>query len=57
MKTLNEFHKHELLDRIDCFNRMFEELIANHPAAQLVKTEIDNVALELSGLYQAAGRA
>ncbi|WP_136420405.1 hypothetical protein [Herbaspirillum sp. ST 5-3] len=52
---IDEFHKHELLDRIHCLNEMFDSLILNHPAAVLMQKELEKAAESLGKLYQKAG--
>jgi hypothetical protein len=52
---VDEFHKHELMDRIHCINMMFNELILTHPAAPSVKEKIDKAENALAELYSAAG--
>jgi hypothetical protein len=49
------FLKHELLDRIHCINVMFAQLVAEHPAAVLLRAEIDAIDAQLAELYQQAG--
>jgi hypothetical protein len=52
---IDEFHKHELLDRVHCINEMYQVLISDHPAADLIRAEIDAVGGMLADLYQKAG--
>lgn len=53
--AFDEFSKHELLDRVHTVNMMFDELVVDHPAAALLRKEIDEVAAHLAALYQQAG--
>lgn len=53
--TMDEYHKHELMDRIHCVNEMFQSLVVEHLAADLLRKEIDAAAKVLGDLYQAAG--
>jgi hypothetical protein len=55
-KRLDEFHKHELLDRSHCLCEMLDTLIANHPVAHLVADEVTKAADALNALYQSAGK-
>lgn len=55
-QPLDEFHIHELLDRAHCINEIFNILIAEHAAANLIQPEIINAQVALSVLYQAAGQ-
>ena len=52
---IDEFHRHELLDRIHCVGVMFDELVASHTAAELIKSDIAGVSEKLAALYQRAG--
>jgi hypothetical protein len=48
-------HKFELMDRVHCIQTTFEALISSHPAAALLKEQVEAVQDKLSELYQAAG--
>ena len=52
---ITEFHKYELLDRIHCVAHMFDELIYDHPAADLIRDKIVAASDTLHAAYQAAG--
>lgn len=55
METVTEWHKHELLDRAHTLELMFNELLAEHPAAALLPAEIEQASEALHRLYQRAG--
>lgn len=54
---IDEYLKHELIDRVFCVSTMFDQLITDHPAAALLRKEIDEVSLRLGTLYQEVGSA
>jgi hypothetical protein len=56
MEEITEWHKHEMLDRLHCLHHMFEELIAEHPAASLLPIELNMLSEALGAAYQAAGQ-
>lgn len=45
-------HLLELTDRSHCLNMMFENLVAEHPAAKLVAGDIEAVRVAINDLYQ-----
>lgn len=49
------FLKHELLDRLHSIVFLFDELVRDHPAAELLRKETDEVSRHLGQLYQRAG--
>lgn len=53
--SIDQFHKHELMDRAHCIQEMFHTLVADHPAAHLVVDHIQAASDAISALYQAAG--
>jgi hypothetical protein len=54
--AIDEFHRHELIDRLHCVRSMFHVLICDHPAATLIQPELDAIDSALSEAYQKAGR-
>lgn len=52
---INEWHRHEMLDRAHILVVMFDQLIVTHPAAELLADEIERAAEALHALYQRAG--
>lgn len=55
-EQLDKYHRHELCDRIHCITQMFEELVAQHPAAQLMHEQLSKVSDELNNAYQQAAQ-
>src|SRR3990172_4036812 len=54
-EAITEWHKHEMLDRISCVVLMFDSLVREHRACDLMASEIDNAGDVLASLYQRAG--
>ena len=50
---LDEFHKHELFDRVKCLIHAFHYQIAMHRASLLVPEEIENAREALENLQRA----
>jgi len=55
--TLDQFHWHEMLDRLHVVKCMFDDFILSHPCAdhKALKLPIEAVADSLYVLYQHAG--
>jgi hypothetical protein len=49
-------HKHEMMDRTNVLANIFQTMIVDHPAASLLKKEIDEIGEKLGGLYQRAAQ-
>lgn len=54
-EKLDEFHLHELVDRLHCIRMMYEDMIVNHPAAALIIDDVNKVGNKLTKLYLLAG--
>lgn len=57
---IDQFHKHELLDRVHCVSTMFDALVTEHPAAgadPAVRAAINEVSERIGTLYQQVGQA
>lgn len=54
-EEVDELHKHELLDRIHCASTAFDVLVRDHPAADIMRNEIDEVSNLIALLYQRVG--
>ena len=55
---IDEFHKHEALDRAHLFSDQFERHLASHPFIETtpqLKDKADQIANALGDLYQAIG--
>ncbi|MGZ8317519.1 MAG: hypothetical protein ACXWVD_00320 [Telluria sp.] len=58
--AIDDFHKHELLDRVHCVSTMFDALVREHPAADAdpaVRAAVDEVSERIGTLYQQVGEA
>jgi hypothetical protein len=55
MDNVDEFHKHELLDRIHCAMAAFADLVCQHQAAPLMSDELEEVIDAMGRAYQKAG--
>lgn len=55
-RPLDKFHYHEMIDRVHCVELMLNTMVAEHPAADVVRAELDAAFNALGALYQAAGR-
>lgn len=47
-------HYHEMMDRAHCVEDMFDMIVVDHRAAEVLTTEVDLAAEALADLYQAA---
>lgn len=57
-RELDEFHYHELTDRLHCLSEMWGSLIIDHPACPSVLGDKADAVQKLIGeCYQIAGRA
>ena len=52
---IDKYHLHELMDRLHCMDIMFSELICNHPAADLMRDEMNKLSEALADAYQRSG--
>lgn len=55
-REIDQFHVHELLDRLHVIRVMFNDFVSDHPAAVLVAEDVEHVCRKLSSLYQKVGR-
>lgn len=56
MSDITQGHKAEWLDRAWISFTMFNEIVADHPAAELLKEETEAVSKALWDYYQAVGK-
>lgn len=57
--TIDEFHRHEALDRAAIFGDQFESYVASHPVIARdsnLRSQADEIGRRLAELYQAVGR-
>lgn len=54
-REIDEFHMHELLDRVDITSSLFNNHVADHAAAILFADDIEEIARKLRKLYQKIG--
>jgi len=52
---IEKFQKHELMDRLDMLNTIFENTIAEHPIAHLMESRLDKLRKQINKAYQEAG--
>jgi hypothetical protein len=55
-QSIDEFHMHELIDRLHITLVMFEESVVNHPASVLVSGDVQAISSAIGQLYQKVGR-
>jgi len=59
LTSINDFHRHEALDRAAIFADQFESHVASHPVIALdpdLKLQADEIIARLAALYQSLGR-
>ena len=57
-KELDQFHYHEIVDRLHCLSEMWSSLITDHPACESVLGPKAEAVQKLIGeCYQSAGYA
>lgn len=55
-RDIDEFHIHELLDRVHVLRDTFHSHISDHPASKLFSDEIEAISEKLGDLYQHIGK-
>lgn len=56
IQQLDQFHLHELIDRIHCVQVMIQELLMDHPASGLVGNKFRLASEQLGEAYQQLGK-
>lgn len=51
-REIDEFHVHELLDRLHIVRVMFSDFVADHPASILVQSDVMEITGRLMEFYQ-----
>lgn len=55
-QEVDEFHRHELMDRIFVVQELFNNIVMDHPAGEDMKKELKKVDNALAAAYQRAGK-